>query len=286
MAYVELSLPRRQWIADLGETAFADAGGVVPCEPAPLIAKHNLTLSTGDYGDAFDGMLEHRAGRFHIYCNIRESDHPSSARVRFTIGHELGHYFIDEHRLALASGQVPAHPSFIDKTGHSIIETEANTFASHFLLPQLAFRKAVAQAKPGLRSLLDIASTFHVSAQATVIRYVEECPLPCAAVMFRADKNAWPATAPTLKQLGYKYLNVTEAAKLPSGFAAKKAFQAPAINGLSEIFEAPSTASFWFKDVPPSSSRNSVIVEQAVRLGPYGVLALLLFPTSGARDRT
>ncbi len=277
MAYVALSLPRRQWIADLGETAFADAGGVVPCEPAPLIAKHNLTLSTGDYGDAFDGMLEHRAGRFHIYCNIREKDHPTSARVRFTIGHELGYYFIDEHRLALASGRIPSHPSFIDRTGNSIIETEANLFASHLLLPQQVFRKAVIQAKPGLRSLLDIASTFHVSAQATAIRYVEECPLPCAAVMFRPDKNAWPATAPTLQQLGYKYLCVTESAKLPDGFAAKRAFQAPATNGLSEIFEGPSTASFWFKDVTASSSRNTVLVEQAVRLGPYGVLALLLF---------
>jgi IrrE N-terminal-like domain len=238
MAYVELSLPRRQWIADLGETAFADAGGVVPCEPAPLIAKHNLTLSIGDYGDAFDGMLEHRAGRFHIYCNIRETDHPTSTRVRFTIGHELGHFFIDEHRLALASGRAPSHPSFIDRSGHSIIETEANLFASHFLLPQQAFRKAVTRAKPGLQSLLDIGSTFHVSAQATVIRYVEECPVPCAAVMFRSDKKAWPAISPTLRKLGYDYLALSEAANLPAGFASARAFQTPAINGLGQIFEA------------------------------------------------
>ena len=278
MAYIPLSLPRRRWIADLAEAAFAEAGGSIPCQPVPLIADQDITLSTGDYGNAFDGLLEHCAGRFHIYCNIRETDHPTSTRVRFTIGHELGHFFIDEHRLALASGRAPSHPSVIDRSGQSTVDTDANLFASHFLLPQQAFRKAVTQAKPGLQSVLDIGSTFHVSAQATVIRYVEECALPCAAVMFRSDKKAWPAISPTLRKLGYEYLAVSEAAALADGFASKRAFQTPAVNGLGEIFEAPSTASFWFKNVFASSPRNCVIVEQAVRLGPYGVLALLLFP--------
>jgi hypothetical protein len=232
----------------------------------------------GDYGNAFDGLLEHSGGKFHIYCNVRATDHPTSTRVRFTIAHELGHYFIDEHRVALASGQVPSHPSFIDKTGNLIIEIEANMFASHFLLPQLAFRKAVTQAKPGLQSILDIGSTFHASAQATVIRYVEECLVPCAAIMFRANGKAWPAVSPVLQRLDYDILAVFDASKLPNGFASKSAFEASASNGLSQIFEAPSTPSFWFKNISASSQRNCVIVEQAVRLGPYGVLSLLLFP--------
>lgn len=277
MAYVSLSLPRRRWIADLGEMAFEEAGGVIPCEPGPLLKAHEITLSVGDYGNAFDGLLEHSGGRFHIYCNVRATDYPSSTRVRFTIAHELGHYFIDEHRVALASGQVPSHPSFIDKTGNLIIEIEANMFASHFLLPQQAFRKAVTQAKPGLQSILDIGSTFHVSAQATVIRYVEECKVPCAAVMFKADRKAWSAVSPVLQRLDYDILAVSDAAKLPDGFASASAFKASAANGLGRIFEAPSTASYWFKNVFPSSQRNCVIVEQAVRLGPYGVMALLLF---------
>lgn len=58
----------------------------------------------------------------------------------------------------------------------------------------------------------------------------------------------------------------------------KRAYEAQATTGLSEIFEAPSTATFWFDRVSPSSPRNCVIVEQAVRLSQFGVLALLLFP--------
>ncbi len=277
MAYTELSIPRRRWIADLAEAAFSETGGTLPVQPTPLIDSHGITFSSGDYGSAFDGVLEHRGGQFHIYCNVRDTDYPGSARARFTVGHELGHYFIDEHRNALASGRVPAHRSFIDKASSSVIETEANTFFSHLLMPQHDFRKAVAKEKPGLQGLINLSSTFNVSAQATAIRYVEECQVPCAAMMFRPGKRPWSAISPTLRKLGYQYGNAPEVTALPNGFASKAAQEAPSSPGLSAIFEAPSTASYWFADVAPSSQKNCVIAEQAVRLGSYGVLALLLF---------
>ena len=278
MAYTQLSVTRRCWIADLAAAAAAEAGGVIPVQPLPLLDNHEITFSPGDYGNAFDGVLEHRSGRFHIYCNIRDTDYPGSARARFTVGHELGHYFIDEHRNALASGRVPSHPSFIDKSGNSVIETEANTFSSYLLMPQQDFRHAVAKERPGLKAIINLSSTFSVSVQATAIRYVEECPVPCAAMMFRPGKRPWPAVCSTLRKLGYEYGNAPEVTALPNGFASKTAYAAPAGPGLGAIVEVPSTAGFWFANVSASSSRNCVITEQAVRLGPYGVLTLLLFP--------
>lgn len=277
MSYTELSITRRRWLADLAETAYIDTGGAIPVQPRPLIDEQSITFSTGDYGNAFDGVLEFRGGRFHIYCNIREADYPGSTRSRFTVGHELGHYFIDEHRNALASGRVPAHRSFIDKVGNSVIETEANTFSSYLLMPQHDFRDAVAREKPGLQGLINLSSTFNVSAQATAIRYVEECQVPCATMMFRPGKRPWAAISPTLRKLGYEYANAPEVSALPDGFASKSAHEVPSAPGLSVIFEVPSTASYWFADVTSSSPKNCVIAEQAVRLGFYGVLTLLLF---------
>lgn len=277
MAYVQLNVSRRSWIADLAEAAAAEAGGVIPVQPMTLLNDYEITFSPGDYGNAFDGVLEHRAGRFHIYCNIRDTDYPGSTRARFTVGHELGHYFIDEHRNALASGRVPSHPSFIDRGGSSVIETEANTFSSYFLMPQQDFHRAVAKEKPGLQAIINLSSTFSVSAQATAIRYVDECPVPCAAMMFRPGKRPWPAICATLRKLGYEYGNAPEVSTLPNGFASKSAFASVGY-GLGSIVEAPSTAAFWFANVAPSSPRNHVITEQAVRLGSYGVLTLLLFP--------
>ena len=277
MTYVQLSATRRSWIADHATAAAAEAGGVIPVQPMALIESHEITFSPGDYGNAFDGVLEHRGGRFHIYCNIRDTDYPGSTRNRFTVGHELGHYFIDEHRNALASGRVPSHASFIDKGGSSVIETEANTFSSYFLMPEEDFRRAATKEKPGLQAIINLSSTFNVSAQAAAIRYVDECPVPCAALMFRPGKRPWPAVCSTLRKLGYEYVKATEVSALPDGFASKSAYTGFVGPGLGTIVEAPSTATFWFADVAATSSRNCIITEQAVRLGIYGVLTLLLF---------
>lgn len=278
MAYVNLSASRHCLIVDLAQTAAAEAGGGIPIQPMRLLDSHEITFSAGDYGNSFDGVLEHRYGRFHIYCNVREADCTSSTRARFTIAHELGHYFIDEHRNALASGKVPAHPSFIDKYGSSVIETEANTFASYLLLPEKEFRRSVAMEQPGLQAIINLSRIYDVSVQATAIRYVEECPVPCATVMFRPDKKPWVAIGSTLRNLGYKQANLPDVFSLPSGFATKEAWAGVIETGLGPIFEVPSTACFWFANVAASSPRNHVITEQAVRLGHYGVLALLRFP--------
>src|SRR5258706_8422087 len=48
--------------------------------------------------------------------------------------YEIGHFFIDEHRNALASGQ-PPHPSFPNHPTENLAEQEANLFSSHLLMP-------------------------------------------------------------------------------------------------------------------------------------------------------
>src|SRR4051812_29011550 len=70
--------------------------------PGIVATDNHISYSYGNYEDAFDGLLEHRFGKFHIYLNVDrvERNHP---RMRYTFSHELAHYFIDEHRNALKS---------------------------------------------------------------------------------------------------------------------------------------------------------------------------------------
>ncbi len=95
-----------------------------------IAAAKAITVSFGRYGDAFDGMLEHRAGRFHIYANLQRLLREDSPRARFTLGHELGHYYIDEHRNALTAGAVPAHRSGSEYESRLLPEQEADCFAA------------------------------------------------------------------------------------------------------------------------------------------------------------
>src|SRR5258706_3391311 len=100
----QLSPTREQEIAELAE---AIADGYFPAkriDPLAIIQAKGITTSFGHYRDTFDGLLEHQRGRFHIYANLDRVEQADSPRARFTLGHELGHYFIDEHRNALTRG--------------------------------------------------------------------------------------------------------------------------------------------------------------------------------------
>ena len=68
-------------------------------EPIEIARSEGLDVISGHYEDKFDGLLEHDNGRFFIYCNLDRVESLNSTRARFTLAHELGHYYIDDHRI-------------------------------------------------------------------------------------------------------------------------------------------------------------------------------------------
>lgn len=84
-----------EWLAN---DRFPNTNRIEPLE----IAKHaKIAVIPGRYADSFDGMLEHDGGRFFIFCNLDRVESLASTRARFTLAHELGHFYINEHRNAL-----------------------------------------------------------------------------------------------------------------------------------------------------------------------------------------
>src|SRR5439155_25692637 len=136
MAANTLSNERCSEIAELAEIVSLEHCPKGRIDPESIARAVGLTISYGTYRDCFDGLLEHLSGRFHIYCNLDRIESPNSGRAHFTIAHELGHYFIDEHRNALAAGVVPSHPSFCEHESEFLVEKEADHFASNLLLPE------------------------------------------------------------------------------------------------------------------------------------------------------
>lgn len=266
---------RRLAIQDLAECVFEDHWGDLPVNPESIIEDCGLTLSYGDYGSAFDGSLEHRKGRFHVYCNVPPSEERGSPRVRFTLGHELGHYFIDEHRNALTSGRAPQHGSFIYDTHENQAELEADFFAASLLMPYSRFRKALGAGTENLQTILDISSTFNVSTQCAAIRCVEWSEWLCAIVMFREGKKPWWLVSPTLASSGYRFFRRLDCYEPARGSATFDAGQPDADNW--SVVKSTTTAAMWFAGVAESSARNVILSEEAVRLGRHGVLTFLRF---------
>lgn len=247
-------------------------------DPESIARVVGLTLSYGQYQDYFDGLLEHLSGRFHIYCNLDRVEYPASGRAHFTIAHELGHYFIDEHRNALAAGVVPSHPSFCEHESEFLVEKEADHFASNLLMPERRFRDACKGKHVGLGSILALANLFATSVTSTALRYTQLDIVPCAVVKWAGNKLQWKWMSTDTFRARFGS-TVQVATELPSDSPTARALrgETPSSQG---YFEAGTTVSAWFRHIVDSSYRNDILIEQAISLGRFGVLTFL-YPEGG-----
>jgi hypothetical protein len=273
-----VSADRACEIAELAEAVAAEHCPRGRVEPEPIARAKGITLSFGQYGEAFDGMLEHRAGRFHIFCNVDRAGQRGSPRGRFTLAHELGHYYIDEHRNALAAGRVAAHASQCEYESPILAEQEADLFAANLLMPAGRFGAKGRGATPGLAGVLSLAQAFGTSLTATAIRYAACDVLPCAVVKWDWGGCAWKHLSSATFQARFRR-TVDTPSELAEGSPTARALarEAPAEG---DFIQAGTTAAAWFPRVRAGEFRDVILIEQAIGLGRYGVLTFL-YPEGG-----
>lgn len=260
-------------IAELAEAVATEHWTENRSEPEAIIAAKGMTLSFGMYGDAFDGLLEHKAGKFHVYANLHRLRIKDSGRARFTLAHELGHYFIDDHRRELASGRTPSHPSFTDYQSRNPVEQEADLFASHLLMPSGPFSKVARKHLLGLDAVLALKDQFGTSITSTAIRFTQLDLGPCTLVKWNPDGFAWKWFSPSTFAAGYKAtIRAREAVARDSATGMALAGDTAPTKG---YFQCGTSASAWFPGVRPGTSKDVLFIEQAVPLGEFGVLTLL-----------
>jgi len=277
----ELPAPQRlREIAELAEFIANEYWLEGQICPLRIAKEKRISVSFNDYRDAFDGLLEHRSGRFHIYGNLRRLEHPNSPRARFTLGHELGHFFIDDHRRALETGQVRSHKSFCDYESKNPVEREADHFASNLLLPEGQFRKASSRGSPGLAGILDLAERFQTSVTSTAVRFTSLNIKPTAIIKWDDGVIAWKWLSGSTREVGFR-ATIDSSAKLASGCATARALAGESSS--SPFFSNGTTAAAWFPWIGHASVKNVLFLEEAIALGRFGVLTLLR-PQGGEFD--
>jgi len=196
---------RSEFIEELAEAIAEEYCPRNVIQPEFIAEENDITYSYNDYGLCFDGMLEHRYGDFHIYISLNQRlVHETSARSRFTFAHELGHYFLDEHRISLKNGKTPSHPSYNNFQSKNPIELEADLFAACLLMPKSRFED-ISTSKVFSFSIIDMLSKkFNTSLSATLIRYASmERNHPICIVCSQNGKVKWHRRS---KDFGFKYL--------------------------------------------------------------------------------
>lgn len=158
--------------------------------PELIAKKEGISFSYNDYKDCFDGLIEHFNDKFHIYINTH-SGHPYTPKARFTFGHELGHYFLDEHRNALASGQAPAHSSFTNFKSEIYTEWEADYFSACLLMPEDRFKKDCLRKKFNFSLLDEFSKKYQTSLTSTAIRFSDIGNHPLMIVFCENERIKW-----------------------------------------------------------------------------------------------
>lgn len=162
-----------------------------PINPEFIADEYKITHSYSNYKDSFDGLIECLEKEFHIYINIDRLGHGFSERARFTFAHELGHYFIDEHRNALLLGLSPSHSCFTGFVSKNYAERQADYFASCLLLPKNKIENDCLKRKFSFQILSELSKKYKVSLTATAIRFTAIGNHPIMVVYSVDGKISW-----------------------------------------------------------------------------------------------
>ncbi len=141
----------------------------LPIDPIEIAKHHGIAVEPKpDAAEGVSGMLLRHGDTFGI---LYATHIASKGFQRFSIAHELGHYFLDGHiDHVLKDGPHSSNAGFSSPNPY---EREADSFAAGLLMPGHLFRKELNQEAPGLATIEALADLCQTSLTATAIRYAK-----------------------------------------------------------------------------------------------------------------
>ena len=232
-----------------------------PIDVFEVARREKIKLCPTRSGSDFCGRLEYlpELGRFFLFY----PDHPeaeTNPRIRFSVGHELGHYYIDEHRERLMRGEF--HSSEAGFICEKELEMQADSFASGILLPERtlsSFMQSKRREFLTLKEVFKLAEQCATSRECAAIRYAKYAEEKCIVVVSRAGSVLYAISSDDAERIA---LRVKRGGQVPD--------QSAALRATSSITENEIDGTAW---VPWTKVRK--LSEESVALG-YGGLVLTL----------
>lgn len=268
----QISKERYNEIEEFAEFLWSEYSVGRRIDPLKILDENEITYSFQDYGDAFDGLLEYEDDEFHVFLNQNRLVGLGRPRTRFTISHELGHYFIDEHRNGLVSGTRSPHGSFPGYRSNDIIEREADHFASHLLMPASLFANKVASEPAGLGAVLKFSEDFGTSRTACGVRYVKEEILPCALFKWNREGLHWKLLSDDFYRSGLRH-SIEKGSCAPEGSGTQQVLGS--LVKPTGVVKRGTCVNTWFPKIAVGSPKNDILIEETISLGSYGALTLI-----------
>lgn len=251
---------------ELGNLYFSESG----VDLISLAKANSIEIIEGKYGNSFVGLLVCVSNEFYIILNQDLLQNSEYSRVRFTIAHELGHFFIKPHQELLKQGQILSF-----RGDNKKLEIEANSFAAHLMMPPKIFKSEYYKSNPGFTGLNRLKELFLTSMESTLIHTLNLDLLPSMMIKWRPDFTAqYVRTSDSLLKL-LKYQGSWLPIKNRGQEVRKKVIE----NEFEEVefSEQATRISDWTTAIPSFSDRNLLGIEQTRSLGSFGAITLLYF---------
>ncbi|WP_219082583.1 ImmA/IrrE family metallo-endopeptidase, partial [Shewanella algae] len=165
--------------------------------------------------------------------------HPG--RTKFTLAHELGHYFVHRNQMSQSSFEC-GESDMLDGNQDVInIETEANIFAANLLMPNHDFREQITDEPFSFDLMQHCASRYDVSLTAVVLKWLEFSKKEAIAILSEDGFMHWSKSNNRAYRAGKYFATRKECIEIPIGsMTAEARYTLLARNGVK------CKAGIWF----------------------------------------
>lgn len=243
----------------------------LPIDPVAIAARHDIVVQAKpDTETGVSGMLLRNGNTFGI---LYATHIDNEGFQRFSIAHELGHYFLDGHidHILPGDGFHTSHAGFVSGDPY---ELEADQFAAGLLMPTTLFRNSIGRHQPGLGAVESVAAICRTSLTATAIRYAELSDDAVAVVLSTGQTIDFCRLSSTLKSLrGITWLK--KGTPVPRGTVTARLNADQARVRSAERDEEEIDICDWL-----GGDRSVTATEEVIGLGSYGkTLTVVACPT-------
>ena len=174
-------------------------GNSLPVDLSTIADKHSILIQQQNNSlKGVSGMLLRYGNSFGImYSTYIKNE----GFKRFSIAHELGHYFLEGHVDHILPDKDSIHKSSAGFVSGDSYEMEADYFASGLLMPDNLIQPIIQKSLPGLSTVKKIAESCNTSLVSSAIKYTSLSEDAVAVIVSEETKVDFCFLSQSMKSL-------------------------------------------------------------------------------------
>jgi hypothetical protein len=251
-----------------------DGIDLLPVDPFAIASDRDIVIEAKpDAEPGVSGILLRHGNAFGI---LYATHIKSEGFRRFSVSHELGHYFLDGHvDQLLKNGVHTSHAGFVTADPY---ELEADHFAAGLLMPERPFKAAMNKLDGGLTAIEELADQCITSRTATAIRFAELTQQATAVIVSTGDTIDYCFMSDAMKTLP-RLSWLRKGMPLPAGTATAAFATNRAAVEAGERIKDEIDVRDWL-----GGETSRTVMEESLGLGAYGKVLTVLSSTSIGRE--